>query len=215
MSVGAQALAVARREWAVERAGREATVTVLPVVAAFVVLAGLAFGPAPQQLLNVAGGTIWLAVLVGAVTVSWSVAGAEVAEDAWDCLRGLTAPGALFLGKMLAVWLFLLATWGVAAGLVTVLFDVRLPAAAAIGAIAGTLALAGLTTTLGVLVASGARRRGLLAALIFPAGLPALLAGTELATPAVPPVPWSVMMVVYAAMVVTVSWAVFPAMLEE
>lgn len=211
----AQVRAVLARELAVERAGREMTVTTVPFVAAFVVLAGLAFGPAPQTLERTAGGTVWLAVLVAAVVLARAVAAVELAEDAWDALRGLTAPGALFAGKLLTIWAALAVTWALATAGVTLLFDAAPPAPAALGALLGTLALAALTTALGVLVATGARRRGLLAALLLPAGLPALLAGTQLSTPGVPALPWAVIMGLYAAVLLTASWAVFPALLEE
>lgn len=211
----AQALAVLRREVAVERAGREALVTTAPFAAAFVVLAGLAFGPAPAELARTAPGAVWLAVLVATVPLARTVAAVEVADDSWDLVRGLVAPGALFAGKLLAAWSALALTWALAAGLVVVLFDARLPAAAAWGAAVGTLALAASTTTVGALTAFGTRRRGLLAALLLPAGLPALLAGTQLTTPGVPAAPWAVMMGVYAAVLLTASWAVFPALLEE
>jgi len=215
MSASAQVRAVMRRELDVERAGREVTVTTVPYIAAFVVLAGLAFGPAPSELARSAAGTVWLAVLVAAVTVGHSVAGVEIAEQSWDLLRGLVDPGALFLGKLLAVWAALGLTWLFASALVAVLFDAPPPGSAVWAGVFGTLGLAALTTALGVLVASGARRRGLLAALILPAGLPALLAGTQLTTPDVPALPWAVMMATYAAVLLTVSWAVFPALLEE
>jgi heme exporter protein B len=81
--------------------------------------------------------------------------------------------------------------------------------------VVGTLALAALTTGLGVLTASGPRRRGLLAALVLPAGLPAMLAGTELAAEQTAVLPWAVLTTLYAAVVVTAVWAVFPALLEE
>jgi heme exporter protein B len=211
----AQVLAVLRRELAVERAGRETLVTTVPFVAAFVVLAGLAFGPAPRQLASAAGGTLWLAVLVATVPLSRSVAGAEIAEDSWDLLRGLVRPGPLFAGKLLASWAGLLVTWLLAAGLVVFLFGVPLPPGALYGGLLGTLSLAALTTALGVLVAMGARRRGLLAALVLPGGLPALLAGTQLATPGVPALPWAALLTLYAAVVLTAAWAVFPVLLEE
>ncbi len=208
-------MAVLRREWAVERAGREVTVTTIPFVGAFVVLAGLAFGPAPLTLARTAGGTTWLAVLVAAVVVARSVAGAEVAEDSWDTLRALTSPGALFAGKLLATWAALIITWSLASVAVLVLFDAPPPLTALWAGVFGTLALASVATVLGVLVSTGVRRRGLLSALLLPAGLPALLAGTQLSTPAVPAGPWAVMMALYATVLLTASWAVFPALLEE
>ena len=211
----AQVVAVLRREVSVERAGREVLTTTLPLAAAFVVLAGLAFGPAPQALARTAGGTVWLAVLVATVPVARALLSAEIAEDAWDLLRGLVRPGPLYTGKLLAVWIALGVVWVVTFGLTALLFDVR-PQPAAVGAgLLGTLALASLTTAVGVLVASGSRRRGLLPALVLPAGLPALLAGAQLTTPGVPVAPWAVLLVAYAAVLVTASWAVFPALLEE
>lgn len=191
------------------------TVTTVPFVVSFVVLAGLAFGPVPQTLNVTAGGTAWLAVLVAAVVLSRAVAAAELSEDAWDTLRGLTTPGAIFLGKLLALWVALAVTWTLATAIVVLLFDAGPPVTALFGGLVGTLALAALTTALGVLVATGARRRGLFGALLLPAGLPALLAGTQLSTPGVPPLPWLAIMSAYATVLLTASWAIFPALLEE
>lgn len=215
MTGSTQVLAVLRREAAVERAGREVLTTTVPLAAAFVVLAGLAFGPAPQALARTTGGTVWLAVLVATIPVARALLSAEFAEDAWDVLRGLTTPGSLFAGKLLAVWAALAVVWVVAVSLTAVLFDVRPPAAAIGAGVLGTLALAALTTAVGLLVASGSRRRGLLPALVLPAGLPALIAGAQLSTRGVPALPWAALLVAYAAVLVTATWAVFPALLEE
>lgn len=215
MTSTAQVVAVLRRELAVERAGREILTTTLPLAAAFVVLAGLAFGPAPQALERTAGGTVWLAVLVATVPVARALLSAELTEDAWDVLRGLTTPGSLYAGKLVGVWAALGAVWALTSALVLVLFDVRPPPAALGAGVLGTLALASLTTAVGVLVASGSRRRGLLPTLVLPAGLPALLAGAQLTTPGVPVLPWVVLLASYAAVLVTASWAVFPALIEE
>jgi heme exporter protein B len=215
MTATGQAMAVLRRELAIERAGREVLTTTLPLTAAFVVLAGLAFGPVPRELAGAAGGTVWLAVLVATVPVARALLSAELTEDAWDVMRGLTRPGSLYAGKLLAVWAALGTVWALALVLVVVLFDVRPPAAALGAGVLGTLALASLTTAVGVLVASGVRRRGLLPALVLPAGLPALVAGAQLSRPGVPALPWAVLLASYAAVVLAASWAVFPALLEE
>jgi heme exporter protein B len=158
---------------------------------------------------------VWLAVLVSTVPLARTVAGAEVADDSWDLLRGLVAPGPLFAGKLAALWASLLLVWVLATGLVAVLFDAAVPPQAFYGGVVGSLALAALTEGFGVLVARGARRRGLLATLLFPTGLPALLAGTQLATPGVGVLPWVVLVTVYGAVVLTVAWAMFPVLLEE
>ena len=215
MTHSAQVLAVLRREAAVERAGRELLTTALPLAAAFVVLAGLAFGPEPQALGRTAGGTVWLAVLVATLPVARAVLSAEMTEDSWDVLRGLITPGAMFTGKLLGVWVALLSVWALTSGLVVMLFDVRPPLAAVGAGVLGTLSLASLTTAVGVLVATGSRRRGLLPALVLPAGLPALLAGAQLSTPGVVALPWAVLLVAYSAVLLTVCWTVFPALLEE
>jgi heme exporter protein B len=209
------AAAVLRRELAVEWAGREALVTTAPFVAAFVVLAGLAFGPQPRVLEATVGGSVWLAVLVATVPLAGSVAGAELAEDSWDAVRCLVRPGPLFAGKLCAIWLGLGVTWLLAEVLGVVLFGTPVPAQAVYGGVVGTLALAALTIAFGVLVASGARRRGLLAALLLPAGLPALLAGSQLASTNNSVLPWAVLVTLYAGVVVVAAWAVFPALLEE
>ena len=118
-------------------------------------------------------------------------------------------------GKLIAAWAALAAVWATTLALVAVLFDIRPPPAALGAGALGTLALAALTTAAGVLVASGSRRRGLLPALVLPAGLPALLAGAQLTTPGVPALPWAVLLTSYAGVLVTASWAVFPALMEE
>lgn len=215
MTPALQVVAVLRREAVVERAGRELLTTTLPLAAAFVVLAGLAFGPEPRALAETAGGTVWLAVLVATLPVARAVLSAELGEDSWDVLRGLTSPGALFTGKLLGVWAALLVVWALTSALVVVLFDVRPPLGAVGAGALGTLALAALTTAVGVLVATGSRRRGLLPALVLPAGLPALLAGAQLSTPGVPALPWAVLLTAYAVVLLTACWTVFPALLEE
>ena len=50
MTAAGAALSVARRELVLEGASRDLAVTVAPFVGATVILAGLAFGPAPDRL---------------------------------------------------------------------------------------------------------------------------------------------------------------------
>lgn len=209
------ALLVARRDLEVEWAARDAAVTVLPLVAAVVVLAGLSFGPAPADLRGTAPGVLWLAVLLATVPLTRQVAAEERDDDAWDVLRALSPDTALFAGKTLAVWSALLLTWTGAAAVTSVLFDVRVPPAGALDAAFGSLALAALVVAFGVATARSDRRQGLLAVLVLPAGLPVLLAGTQSATPGAHALPWVALSAAFALTSLTAAWAVFPVLLED
>lgn len=208
-----KAVLVLRRDFSVERASREGLVTVLPFVAAVVVLAGLAFGPQMQVLRATAAGTAWLAVLVAAVPLAQVLVGGERREDAWDLLRGLTTPGALFAGKTAATWLWLTGVWFLAQGLAVVLMGGRLSVTAVAGGVFGTLGVAVVTAVLALLTTAGTRRGGLLAVLLLPVSLPALLAGTETAT--VSGARWLVLLACYDALLLAVTWVVLPALMEE
>lgn len=215
MTAFGQAALVLRREVALERAGHDVAVSVAPFVLALVVLAGLAFGARPAVLAATGPGLLWLTVLSAAVPLAPTVAIVERSEGAWDMLRGLVAPGALLAGKLTAVWLWLLAAWLVTAGLVAALFGAGWTLSGTLSGLAGTLGLAATTTVLGVLLPGGTHRSGLLAVLLLPASLPALLAGTELSTAGTPPAAWLVLLGVYDAVMLTTAWAVFPVLLEE
>lgn len=206
---------IAAREVAVELAGREAAATALPFVSVLVVMAGLAFGPDGQVLTATAPGMVWVAVLVAALPLAPGVAAAERYEGSWELLRALAAPGALLVGKVAALWLWLLGCWALASALVAVLLadTSMLPGLAA--GLLGTLGVAGTTVVFGVLLPHGSRRPGLLAVLLLPVALPVLVAGTQAATPGVPPGPWLVLLAAYDLITLTVAWATFPVLLEE
>lgn len=210
-----QALRVAGRDIAVERSDWEAATAVVPLVAAAVLLAGLGFGPRPDVLAAVAPGLSWLILLFAAVPLARGVAAAERAEGCWDMLRALVAPTSLLAGKVLALWLWLVAAWAIATALSAALLNAPIAAAAVLAGPLGTLGLAAATVTFGTVLAGAERQSGLLAVLLLPAGLPALLAGTQAATPGVAPLPWLGLLVAYDLVSLTVAWAVFPLLLEE
>lgn len=206
---------VLRRELAVEAADRQTLVTVAPFVAVLALAGGLAFGPRPSVLTATGPGLVWLVVLVAAVPLAPAVAVAEAANDAWDLLRALTTPGGLLVGKLAAMWLRLLAGWALATALIAALFGVAPSAPAAAGGLLGTLGVAALTVLLGTLLPASTRRPALLAVLLLPAALPALLAGTEAATASVRAGPWLALLAVFDLLTLTVTWALYPALLED
>jgi heme exporter protein B len=208
-----QAWLVARRDLAVEAATRDALSSVPPFVLIAVVLAGLGFGPQSQVLAAVAPGLVWLLVLTAAVPLARGVAAAELDDDAWDLLRALTRPAALFLGKTVSLWIQIAATWAFGAVLIAVLFDHAWTAAALAAGVLGTLGIAAATALFGT-VLGRLRRPALLGTLVLTAGLPALLGGTEAAT-AEAPGPWLLLLVVHGTITITTAWATFPALLDE
>ncbi len=211
-----QTMAVLRREVAVERAGRDLARGLLPVAIAGVLLAGLAFGPAPSVLAGVTPGLPWLVVMLLSAHVAVSVAAAEREEGCWDLLVGLVGPGPLLWGKTAAVWLWLLLTWTLTAWAAAVVLGTALAATAVPAAALGTLGLAAGVVVYGTVAARGGRTgTGLLTALIVPAGVPALLAGTQASTPGVESLPWLALLLAYDLTSLSLAWAVFPILLEE
>lgn len=217
----AMAVAVARRDLVIEASGRHLSRVVVPFAVAGVLLAGLAFGPVPSVLDAVAPGLPWLVVLLLASPLSLTVAEVEQHDGCWDLLRGLVSPAALLWGKLAVIWLWLAGTWTLTAGLTIVVLDAQLAAAALPAALLGTLGLAGAVVVYGTAAATGGSGSGgsggsgLLAALILPAGLPALLAGTQAAVPGIDPRPWLGLLVAYDLAGLAVAWAVYPTLLEE
>lgn len=215
VSLPRQTALVFRRELAVEAAARETIVTVGPYVAVLILLGGLAFGPSPTALAATGPGLVWLVALVTAVPLAPSVTVAEAADDAWDLLRAVTAPGALLAGKLAAVWLWLLAAWALATGLVAGLLGVAPTGAGVLAGALGTLGLSAVTVLLGTLLPTSSRRPALLAVLLLPAAMPALVAGTQAATAGVAATAWLALLAVFDLLTVTLTWAVFPALLED
>ncbi|WP_158228343.1 heme exporter protein CcmB [Pseudonocardia sp. MH-G8] len=209
----AQAVHILRRDLAVEAATRDAAASVPSFVLVAVVLAGLGFGPQRAVLAAVAPGLVWLLVLTAAVPLARGVTAAELDDDAWDLLRAVTRPAALFLGKTASLWIQAALTWTFGALLVTVLMDARLPPAALAAAALGTLGVAADIVLFGV-VLGRLRRPALLSTLVLTAGLPALLAGTQTAVTE-DPWPWLLLLVVYDVVTVTTAWATFPVLLDE
>ncbi|MGY1840558.1 MULTISPECIES: heme exporter protein CcmB [unclassified Modestobacter] len=212
-ALGAVAVLV-RRDVRIALGGVDALASVLPFVAAGVVLGGLVLGPDPADLRRTAPGLVWLLVLTAAVPLARLVAAAERDDDCWDLIRGLVPPGAVFLAKATVLWIALAATWVTGSVLAFLLLDGPVTIAGCAAAVLGLVGVAAGTTVFGALLAASTRGAGLLAALVLPAGLPALLAGTQ-ATVAGSPLPWLLLLVAYDLVAVAAAWAVFPSLVEE
>jgi heme exporter protein B len=117
------------REARAERAGGLLS-TVVPLVSAAVLLAGLGLGSDPQLLAAAAPTVVWLVVLTAAIPLARLVTAVEREDDTWDLVRALAQPGPLLAAKVTALWAGLLATWLLAAVLSRGLLGAQLPPAA-------------------------------------------------------------------------------------
>src|SRR6187399_2576532 len=105
-----QVLVVYRKDLAIEAATGEVIVTSGFFALLVVVLASLSFFGGPLRARGVAAGTVWLSVAFAAVLSLGKTWQRERDEGALDGL--LVAPltrSAIFAGKALSVWTFLLA----------------------------------------------------------------------------------------------------------
>lgn len=205
---------VAARELRVEAAGREQVSVVAPFSLAVVVLGGVAFGPRPDVLAVVAPGLGWLVVLFVATVLAGSVAAAEHDEGCWDVLRATVPAAALLGGKLAALWVGLVITFAGTMLLVAALLGGQLAVGAIPAGLLGTLGVAAITTVLGTVVGAS-RRGGMLAVLLLPATLPALIAGSQASTTSVDALPWLALLAAYDLMALALAWAIYPVLLEE
>jgi len=214
-SAAQQATHVLRRELALERAGREALVAVGPFVLASVLLLGLGANARTDLLRPLSPTLVWLLVLSAALPLARGVRAVEEDEDCWDTLRCVVTPGALLAGKVAALWLQLAAAWAFAAVLAAAALGARWSAGGVVAGAVGTFGVAVDVTLFGLLIGSSRRRVGLLGVLVLPAALPALLAGTQAASPGVRALPWLALLLVFDLVATALAWALLPVLLEE
>lgn len=174
-----QALLVYRKDLAIEAATGEVVVTSGFFALLVVVLASLSFFGGPVSARSVAAGTIWLSLAFAAVLSLGKTWQRERDEGALDGL--LVAPlsrSAIFAGKALSVWTFLLAVLLVVLPVTLVLFAIDaslLWPLLVIGACA-TPGLAASGTLFGAMTVRTGARDLLLAVVLFPLLAPTLLA---------------------------------------
>lgn len=174
-----QALLVYRKDLAIEAATGEVIVTSGFFALLVVVLASLSFFGGPVSARSVAAGTIWLSLAFAAVLSLGKTWQRERDEAALDGL--LVAPlsrSAIFAGKALSVWTFLLAVLLVVLPVTLVLFALDaslLGPLLVIGAFA-TPGVAASGTLFGAMTVRTGARDLLLAVVLFPLLAPTLLA---------------------------------------
>jgi heme exporter protein B len=218
-----QAAVIAGKDLRVELRGRHALGTLLPFAATLLVAFGFAFGPGRDVLERTAPGLLWMAVLFAAVMAARRAYQAEAEDGALEGL--LLAPvdkAAIFLGKLSAIAVELVALVVAVLLLVVVLFDLTLGSPLALaGAFAlGSVGLAAVGGLFGVVAEAARTREAVFPMLVLPLATPVLIAGvraTDLAATgrAGEAASWLGLLVAFDLVFVSVGILVFGYLMED
>ncbi len=177
-----QALLVYRKDLAIEAATGEVTVTSGFFALLVVVLASLSYFGGPVNARSVASGTIWISLAFAAVLSlgkSWQRERDEAALD--GLLVSPLSRSAIFAGKALSVWTFLLAVLVIVLPLSLLLssIDAAMLGPLSLVALVATPGVAASGTLFGAMTVRTGARDLLLAVVLFPLLAPTLLAAVS------------------------------------
>ena len=217
------ALLVAGKDLRIEARTRVALNQVAPFAVLVLLLFAFALDSDRVVLRDATPGLFWVAVLLAALLAVQRAFALEAVDGVPDALRlsGLH-PAGIFLGKVLAVSVQLLALEALLGLGVVVLYDAELDAplllvAASVGA---TLGLAAVGCLYGILAAGQRVAQTLLPLLLLPALAPLLLAATQAWNAGVDDVAseglrWLGLLVLFAAAYLTAGVATFGILLDD
>jgi heme exporter protein B len=219
------AVLVAGRDLRLELRSRVGTNQVAPFAVLVLVLFAFALDTEGDLLQRVAPGLFWVAVLLSALLAIQRSASLDAPDGVRDALRlsGLD-PAGIFLGKVAAVAVQLLALQVLLGAGVVVLYGIEVRGAGTLvaTAAAATVGVAAAGTLYGVLAAGLRVRETLLPLLLLPVVAPVLIAATraseaalEGVTPEVAPADWLRLLVVFAVIYVAFGVAAYGTLLEE
>jgi heme exporter protein B len=217
------AVLIAGRDLRVEWRSRVATNQVAPLALVILLLFAFALDPARGVLERAAAGLFWVAVVLCALLIVQRAATLESTEGVRDALR-LTAlaPSGVFLGKVVAVGVELLALEVLLTAGVAVFYGVGMsgwPLVVATAVLA-TASIAGAGTLYAVLAAGLRVRDTLLPLLLLPVLAPVLIGATrayEAAFAEVPSEgwPWLGLLGVFALVYIVIGALAYGPLLEE
>jgi len=207
-----------RLEWRSKDAANSMLFFALLVVVVF----AFAFDPLAEESRLIAGGIGWVALLfatIVALNQSWT---RELRNGVLDALRLAPAPpNALFLGKVLANFLFVAAVEILIAPVFVAFYNLRVLGSEwqlVLVAILGTWALVVNGTFFSALSIRTRNRELMLPLILFPISLPALLgmvmATTDILTGERAPIDWIKLLAVYDVVFTTVSLLLFEVVLN-
>lgn len=183
MSLLADAVMLARKDLTVELRARHALASALALSGVALVLVGLAVGPDPARLRELAPGLVWIALLYAAIAVAERLERIDRSDDAFTGLWLVLADRrSIYVGRVISLAFVLvvleLGLW-LAAGF---LLDAPLgPSAVLLLPLAGLtgLAAAAAVALVMALVAEAGQRALLLPVALLPLLVPTFLAGVQ------------------------------------
>ena len=177
------AVSVAAKDLRIELRSRVMTNQVLPFAGIVMVLFAFALDD-DAVLQRVAPGLVWMATLFTSLVVVQRSFAVEAADSAIDALRlAGVAPQGVYLGKVGALAVQLVAFEVVLAALALILYRVNIDAWGVVllvtTAVLGSIGIASLATVYGGLSVAGRGRETLLPLLLLPAVAPVLIGATR------------------------------------
>ncbi len=176
-------LAVARKDLRQEVRSKAVTVATLFFSAIVLMILAFAVGPSPAALANAAPGGLWVALAFAGTISAAQAYAAELEDGALESLLLYPVPrGALYLGKLLANWVFMSVLGLVMVPLTAILFGATLGEHLLwllVTVLLGTLGFALIATFYAALTANLRARESLLPVLMFPVVVPVLLSAVR------------------------------------
>lgn len=176
-------LAIARKDLLQETRSKAVTVATLFFSGTVLIILAFALGPTPGALAGAAPGALWVAIaFAGVISAAQSYQG-ELEEGAFEQLLLYPIPRAvIYLGKLIANWLFMTLLGIVLIPLTAILFggaDVGSWPYLTATVLLGTFGFAIVATFYAALTANLRARESLLPVLMFPVVVPVLLAAVR------------------------------------
>lgn len=218
-------LSVARKDLLLELRSKEVTIATLFFSGLVLVVLAFALGPNEAALRNASAGVLWVALaFAGVISASQSYQ-SELEEGALEQLLLYPVPRAtLFLGKLLANWLFMLTLGVLLLPLSAAVFGATISSNVLwllLVIALGTLGFSLIATFYAALTANLRARESLLPVLIFPIIVPVILASVRassavmlLGNPAEGR-SWIQLLAGFDLVYLVVCTAIFPFVVEE
>ena len=174
-------LALLWKDILLETRTKDIVVAVMVFSLLVIVVFSFALDPAPHMVALIAPGVLWVAIVFGGVLgLTRSFALEKDRGNFQGLLLAPVSRDAIFFGKMMSNFLFMLLVEAVVIPVFAVLFDISLAAPALVPvAVLATLGIATVGTVFSAMAVNTRAREVMLPLLFFPVALPVIVAAVE------------------------------------